>query len=832
MKKTFTRKILVVFVAIMMIAASQVSAIACSTIFVGGHFTQDGAPFVARSEDYTNSLAKLMYLSPAGEYKANTLYTGCASYGSFEWTWTHDSYAWWAFKADNEFDGLCPECHLPGHPSYTEHGTNEFGVTVSATETTSGNSAVQALDPRVRTKVAGIVGIEETDIPTVILSEAKTAREGIDLLMFIYDKYGCYGTNGLFVSDQYETWYIENCTGHQYIAIKCNDGLMFLEPNMTMIGRVCLDDPDVIASAGIMDIAVRSGMFKGDLEKNIIEWRATYASSTATASSNRLSNGLNFINSGYSYTESILANDNTLYYITNVDKDDNMVPLHTNIQADRLLGPDDIANYFKVSGIANTSNTDTAFFQLYKDGRPFELSTVAWVQMGHGAYNVFIPFYPLLTDSLYEGYGHPVGQAAKNVTAANLATMLAGATPPNMYYRTSATGNYVVQPQNWEQNYFWVFDALSNYILYSTYSGGPVVTADKLQYVLGQFTYLQNGIYADFDGLNAQLPAMNLSSAATKAVASANFAGMAEKTHALALEMVKYLRAADTCKLTYVGADTLVGPVKNYAAGYTATVAGADNTGYCLLGWDTDPQAKTVVYEAGDTFEITSDTTLYAVQLPEVGIALSAPVVSYISGDACYTVSVLNAKDLLAVELEFNVEGSMLSGKGVEGLNGFEPMNGILWSYAGDGLWKGAVTLALPSESTTGLTSEDPVDIATFAYFPRAYGNAAMTITTANAVGLYGDTTRYLATVIENGTATTVIAKSKYDLNRDGIVDALDLGIMLLYCGFGANSDDWGTLVKVNDIWGNGVTASMCDVNDDGIIDMLDLLDLFIHYTK
>ena len=119
-----------------------------------------------------------------------------------------------------------------------------------------------------------------------------------------------------------------------------------------------------------------------------------------------------------------------------------------------------------------------------------------------------------------------------------------------------------------------------------------------------------------------------------------------------------------------------------------------------------------------------------------------------------------------------------------------------------------------------------------FTYTPKGFGNATMELTGARAVGVFGDTTRYLITAIENGTATTVLAKSKYDLNRDGVVDALDLGIMLLYCGFDADGADWATLVKVNDAWGNGVTASMCDVNGDGLIDMLDLLDLFIHFYQ
>ncbi len=45
------------------------------------------------------------------------------------------------------------------------------------------------------------------------------------------------------------------------------------------------------------------------------------------------------------------------------------------------------------------------------------------------------------------------------------------------------------------------------------------------------------------------------------------------------------------------------------------TIINCTNTrkSYTFKGWDTDKSAKTVVYEAGDTFTITQDTTLYAV---------------------------------------------------------------------------------------------------------------------------------------------------------------------------------------------------------------------------
>ncbi|MCL1809190.1 MAG: M28 family peptidase [Clostridiales bacterium] len=208
---------------------------------------------------------------------------------------------------------------------------------------------------------------------------------------------------------------------------------------------------------------------------------------------------------------------------------------------------------------------------------------------------------------------------------------------------------------------------------------------------------------------------------------------------------------------------------------------------------------------------------------------------SGIESDVEYTLSLSGTRDFLNVELEFVIDGDMLAGKDLVTLNGFESVDGIIWRYMGGSAWKGSVTLGYPAGGTTGFFSESPVEVAKFIFAPRAIGDAAFTITSFKAVGLHNDVTTYLDARVESNQAVTNIDQrifSKYDLNRDGIVDALDLGIMLLYCGFDKDSPAWDTLIKVNDSRGKGVTASMCDVNEDGVIDMLDLLDLFLHYTK
>ena len=104
-------------------------------------------------------------------------------------------------------------------------------------------------------------GIEETDHPTIILSEADSAKAGVDLLLNIYKDYGAYFASGVFICDQNETWYIENCSGTQYVAIKVPDDMIFLEPNMAVIGRVDLDDKNIIASDKLIEMAQKGGTF-------------------------------------------------------------------------------------------------------------------------------------------------------------------------------------------------------------------------------------------------------------------------------------------------------------------------------------------------------------------------------------------------------------------------------------------------------------------------------------------------------------------------------------------------------------------------------------------
>ena len=423
--------------------------------------------------------------------------------------------------------------------SYTEFGTNEKGVSVSATETLYGNEKVTEADPYRDAEWAEAnkserIGIEETDIPTIILAEASSAREGVKLLLDIYENYGCVYASGVFICDKDEVWYIENCSGTQYVAIKLNDNMIFLEPNMAVIGRIDLDDENVIASKDLIAVAKKAGTFVGDEAKNIIDFRASYAR-ISEKMDQRMIDGLNYLNAAYKYDSDALVADNTKFTISNLDASDKLVALYTNIKADRKLDKDDVFGYYKLSSIGKASNQEIEIFQLFKD-RPVETATVGWVGVGNMSYNVFVPYYPMLIDSMYSGY--QVSTASAKFTTEKPDTFCTYGTS----WAQDAEGNwqrvsgFKAYPSNWKDSYYFTFEGLGGYIANADKITGKPLKAEAKAYVADQLAALQQELYKDFVTTD-QLAKVD----DARALATENGKTMAEKTHKLGVELVEYI---------------------------------------------------------------------------------------------------------------------------------------------------------------------------------------------------------------------------------------------------------------------------------------------------
>ncbi len=455
MKTLFKKISLIVVCLCLALCLMSNGALACTLIYVGSAMSADGSVIFARSEDYSNSQNKLFYVAEAGKHKAGELYNGC--YG-FSYTFTHDSYSYTAFSDDNGagVDGVCPDCGQEhAHTPYEAAGTNSMGLSVTATETISGCEAIEEVDPYED------LGIEEAEIVTVLLSEAANAKEALDILTGIYDTAGANAGSGIIVADANEAWYIENVSGHQYIALKLTDTLVMTQPNMVIIGLIDLDDTEnVVASENLIATAQQANIFVGDAEQNQINYVMSYGGGTQANA--RMVNALAYLDAAY--VDAAEIDPESSYVLSNV-KDSAIVALYNGINPAEKLSIEDVQNFYHISNIGYQRNLEGHIFQITSDAAT---GTVEWVAINDNALSVFVPYYPMLTTDVYEGYKLSTAEAS----------FVTEAPESGVYYPTTKTmrvdgerkavDGFMVLPENWADSIYWVTDALSNTVLYCT----------------------------------------------------------------------------------------------------------------------------------------------------------------------------------------------------------------------------------------------------------------------------------------------------------------------------------------------------------------------------
>ncbi|MBT1181394.1 C69 family dipeptidase [Bifidobacterium sp. CP2] len=143
---------------------------------------------------------------------------------------------------------------LPNRGVLAEAGASERNVAMSATETIAVNERVLAADPLVElvpaeTDADGVEttperpgGIGEEDIVTLVLPYVHTAREGVERLGALLERYGTYESNGVIISDVDEIWYVETIGGHHWIARRVPDDCYATIPNQLGIDDFDLKD--------------------------------------------------------------------------------------------------------------------------------------------------------------------------------------------------------------------------------------------------------------------------------------------------------------------------------------------------------------------------------------------------------------------------------------------------------------------------------------------------------------------------------------------------------------------------------------------------------------
>ena len=492
---------------------------ACILMYAGGNFTDDGGNLFIRTEEIYADSNKLYYVSPAGKRKKGEVYRGCFG---FRWTFTHDSYRYTARRDDN-LSGPCRNCgSTHDHTPFEEAGTNDHGVTVSATQSIDPNARIAETDPFTRE------GITESEITTILLSEASTAREGVEILLGIYDRSGAGEEgSGVMICDRNEQWYVENLSGHQYLAVLLPPGAAFMQFNVSVLGEIDLNDTaHVIASENLISTAQKAGTFVGNAEKNIIDFRRSYNDYTGENADEellqlipeRLAVSLNYLNGTDRWTTENVLEDND-YIMKNIDENGNITALHNRLALKNRMSLEDVLAVFRLDPIGYGDNVNTHLYRFYPE-KEETLGTVEWSTMDNTRYNVFIPCYPMLLTNTWEGYKVPL--ADETVTEER--------PDAGDFYRKE--GKYHVFPAGWERSYIGTLSALSALMNYGELDREQIESAGS------RLRQLQEAFIRRFAVLSEQIASEPSPDVREKIMTQADME-MASRVHDLALSIYR-----------------------------------------------------------------------------------------------------------------------------------------------------------------------------------------------------------------------------------------------------------------------------------------------------
>ena len=213
----------------------------CTTIIVGQEQTADGSMIVARSEDWD-----------AMEAKNYEIFKDTDN-GPREFVAKDSPFRCELPEKALGYSALSPY-NLHGH--WGSAGFNTAGVGMSATESIFSNDEVLKHDPLVEN------GVAENSVFNITLPYIHTAREGVERLGMLIEKYGIAEGFGIGFVDSKEIWYLETACGHRWLACRMPKDQYFVTGNQSRFRTYDPNDKEnYLASADLIEFAEKHGLY-------------------------------------------------------------------------------------------------------------------------------------------------------------------------------------------------------------------------------------------------------------------------------------------------------------------------------------------------------------------------------------------------------------------------------------------------------------------------------------------------------------------------------------------------------------------------------------------
>ena len=213
----------------------------CTTIIIGKEQTADGSMIVSRSEDWDAMEAKNYEIFEATDN------------GPREFVAKDSPFRCELPEKALRYSALSPY-NLHGH--WGSAGFNTAGVGMSATESIFSNDEVLKHDPLVEN------GVAENSVFNITLPYVHTAREGVERLGMLIEKYGIAEGFGIGFVDSKEIWYLETACGHRWLACRMPKDKYFVTGNQSRFRTYDPNDKEnYLASADLIEFAEKHGLY-------------------------------------------------------------------------------------------------------------------------------------------------------------------------------------------------------------------------------------------------------------------------------------------------------------------------------------------------------------------------------------------------------------------------------------------------------------------------------------------------------------------------------------------------------------------------------------------
>ena len=370
----------------------------CTTMLVGKKASIDGSTIIARNEDGAGPLnpQKFVVVNPEDQPRH---YKSVLSQVEID-------------LPDDPLRYTSTPDATDGHGTWAAAGINSANVAMTATETITSNSRILGVDPLVEN------GIGEEDITTLTLPYSHSAREGVQRLGSLLEKYGTYEMNAMAFSDKDEVWYFESIGGHHWAAIRIPDDAYVIAPNRLNIDQFNFNSDSTLCSK---DLSHMIQQYHMNPDKDQVNLRHIFGS--ATIKDTRYNNprawyGQKYFNPEFDTTPI----DQDLPFICRTDKkisiEDMKFVLSSHYQNTPYdpygTGTEAQKKQFRPIGI--NRNQELHILQI-RNNVPDEIAGIHWLAFGPNTFNSVVPFYANVTDT---------PEAYKNTTG--------NCDPTNMYW--------------------------------------------------------------------------------------------------------------------------------------------------------------------------------------------------------------------------------------------------------------------------------------------------------------------------------------------------------------------------------------------------------------